>query len=286
MKKLIKNNLASLIVVIGLIVLGAVLAGDVIVDLNQGSLEVDNNVDVSGDVIANQIAFGGASISDDGLSGKWVPLNDNQANGIDVIFSPNNTASGVYSNYGLKFIINPDIDSGVSNAGGVSALYGSALGHANFEGTLRYMAGINFQHGMYSGTGHLNESYGVFIGPYHKSGTIDNSYNIFIDAPKTGGSVTNEWVIYSEDDAPSLIVGDWRIHADNKKLMLGASDDASIYWNGSKLVVEGGDLDVNGEVDASGVSGDGSGKVVCVKSDGNLGTCSDAPDANGVCSCG
>ena len=47
-----------------------------------------------------------------------------------------------------------------------------------------------------------------------------------------------------------------------------------------------GDVDMNGELDVAGISGDGSGSVVCVKSDGDLGTCSDAPDASGNCTCG
>ena len=44
-----------------------------------------------------------------------------------------------------------------------------------------------------------------------------------------------------------------------------------------------GNLTVGGEAKISGISGDGTGKVVCVKSDGNLGTCGDAPNASGVC---
>jgi hypothetical protein len=38
------------------------------------------------------------------------------------------------------------------------------------------------------------------------------------------------------------------------------------------------------EIHATGVSG--TGKVVCVKSDGNFGQCSDAPNGSGVCTCG
>lgn len=44
-------------------------------------------------------------------------------------------------------------------------------------------------------------------------------------------------------------------------------------------------LEVNGETRLTGVSSDGTGKVVCVKNDGNLGTCTNAPNASGVCSC-
>jgi len=42
---------------------------------------------------------------------------------------------------------------------------------------------------------------------------------------------------------------------------------------------------IYGDVNITSVSGDGSGKVVCIKADGNLGTCSDAPGAGGTCTC-
>ncbi len=45
------------------------------------------------------------------------------------------------------------------------------------------------------------------------------------------------------------------------------------------------ELHVVGESRITGISGDGTGKAVCIKSDGNLGTCTDAPNASGVCTC-
>ena len=41
----------------------------------------------------------------------------------------------------------------------------------------------------------------------------------------------------------------------------------------------------NGEVQIDSISSDGTGKVVCIKGDGNLGTCTDAPDGTGACTC-
>lgn len=41
-----------------------------------------------------------------------------------------------------------------------------------------------------------------------------------------------------------------------------------------------------GEISISGIASDGSGKVVCIKSDGNLGTCSSIIDITGLCTCG
>lgn len=40
-----------------------------------------------------------------------------------------------------------------------------------------------------------------------------------------------------------------------------------------------------GELNIVTISGDGSGKVVCIKSDGNLGTCTSAVGAGGTCTC-
>ena len=50
-----------------------------------------------------------------------------------------------------------------------------------------------------------------------------------------------------------------------------------------RLSPVGGTL--NGEFEVTGISGDGSGKAVCIKSDGDLGTCTDAVNATGYCTC-
>lgn len=50
------------------------------------------------------------------------------------------------------------------------------------------------------------------------------------------------------------------------------------------LEVEGSSY-FKGEVEAAGVSGDGAGKAVCIKADGNLGTCTDAVGVGGTCTC-
>ena len=41
----------------------------------------------------------------------------------------------------------------------------------------------------------------------------------------------------------------------------------------------------SGEISLNGISSDGNGKAVCIKSDGNLGTCSDAVGVSGTCTC-
>ncbi len=45
------------------------------------------------------------------------------------------------------------------------------------------------------------------------------------------------------------------------------------------------DINLSGEAKIGGISSDGTGKAVCVKADGNLGTCSTQPNASGVCTC-
>ena len=46
-----------------------------------------------------------------------------------------------------------------------------------------------------------------------------------------------------------------------------------------------GNFFIEGEANIGGVASDGSGKVVCIKSDGTLGTCTDTPDGGGTCTC-
>lgn len=43
--------------------------------------------------------------------------------------------------------------------------------------------------------------------------------------------------------------------------------------------------EIQTELNVAGISADGTGKAVCIKSDGNLGTCSDAVGASGTCTC-
>jgi hypothetical protein len=47
-----------------------------------------------------------------------------------------------------------------------------------------------------------------------------------------------------------------------------------------------GNMTITGEATITGISSDGSGKGVCIKANGALGTCSDALNASGVCTCG
>ncbi len=59
----------------------------------------------------------------------------------------------------------------------------------------------------------------------------------------------------------------------------------SILNDGNIAITPTGAVDITGEISVSGVSG--SGKIVCVKADGDFGVCSDDPSsADGTCTCG
>jgi hypothetical protein len=60
-----------------------------------------------------------------------------------------------------------------------------------------------------------------------------------------------------------------------------------VYHNGTDFmaVAATGAVKLSPEVEVAGVSGDGTGKAVCVKADGDLGTCTDAVGAGGTCTC-
>jgi hypothetical protein len=61
--------------------------------------------------------------------------------------------------------------------------------------------------------------------------------------------------------------------------------DGWTWYDTSGTPKEAARMDDDGEFQFLGTSGDGTGKVVCVKADGNLGTCGDQPNASGVCTC-
>lgn len=63
---------------------------------------------------------------------------------------------------------------------------------------------------------------------------------------------------------------------------VGSPSLAAVTITASSL---GAEITLGGEVEATGVSGDGTGKVVCVKSDGNLGTCNASSIGASTCTC-
>lgn len=93
-------------------------------------------------------------------------------------------------------------------------------------------------------------------------------------------------------------VGDIAFRADSGKgLLFGNTTTGWLYMNGttgnlgigttipSQKIEVVGSAKIGGEANITGISGDGAGKAVCIKSDGNLGTCSDAVGGGGTCTC-
>lgn len=87
-----------------------------------------------------------------------------------------------------------------------------------------------------------------------------------------GLSTTEKAVIFNQENT------DMDFYTNNNRHMIIKAD------GDIELTTSGGDVSMGGELSVTGISG--SGKVVCIKADGNLGTCSDAVGAGGTCTCG
>ncbi len=77
---------------------------------------------------------------------------------------------------------------------------------------------------------------------------------------------------------------------DNFWIWQNSANDVRFFINsdgniGINTVNPRSTLHVAGEIYIKGVSEDGNGKVVCIKNDGNLGTCIDQPKSDGTCTC-
>jgi hypothetical protein len=96
------------------------------------------------------------------------------------------------------------------------------------------------------------------------------------------GNAFLQFTNYAETlDLINLRPGPIRFYTSNlERMKIDSSGNVGI---GTKT--PGARLDVAGEAKISGISGDGKGKVVCIKSDGTLGTCSSGISFNGTCTC-
>lgn len=93
----------------------------------------------------------------------------------------------------------------------------------------------------------------------------------------------------------SLVVGDvgenkkMRVYeivgASDLRLFTGSSTASMIFDNSRSQIDVIGKFNTSNEAFIGGIKGDGSGKVVCIKSDGALGTCTDQPGVSGTCTC-
>lgn len=104
------------------------------------------------------------------------------------------------------------------------------------------------------------------------------------------GAVSNNFLIAEAADVNNNFA---HAQSTNPTLILQSASTTAAYHlkmyhdqTDGVISVGSGDIKLDDEVEATGVSGDGTGKVVCIKGDGNLGTCSDAPNGSGECTCG
>jgi len=95
---------------------------------------------------------------------------------------------------------------------------------------------------------------------------IDNAFNAL------SLNITNQW-----DDS-------------NGQINFRTNEGGTIVTQVS--IGNNGNLDLNtnnisniGELEVDGISGDGTGKIVCIKSDGYLGSCTNSSSTSGVCAC-
>jgi hypothetical protein len=155
----------------------------------------------------------------------------------------------------------------------------SAKSGTNGAGTALFLEG-----GRGTGTG-VSSGIGFKIPLAGVSGTGSNSASLVWSIDGTGDFVS------------SIGSGNVDIKLkDADALVLGTGGDGQIYFNGTNLIIipdavgsgylsVSGDARVVGEFRANGVASDGTGKVVCIKSDGNMGTCTTAVDSGGACTC-
>lgn len=109
------------------------------------------------------------------------------------------------------------------------------------------------------------------VGNYDTTGAITTGVAIEIDPFDTFGAITNKFGIRQSGSENNALGGALRVGG------------TTAPTSGIELDVTG-DGAFSGELSVGGVSG--TGKVWCVKSDGNAGVCSDAPGGSGTCTCG
>ncbi|WP_408098955.1 tail fiber domain-containing protein [Peredibacter sp. HCB2-198] len=117
--------------------------------------------------------------------------------------------SGNYSLLGGVFKAQTTLDSGVTNAGAVTGVWGVAFRN-NLPGTvdsgsLATIRGQFLQYGHFNSeataTPTTTDVYGLFLSPHYKTGTITNLYDIYVHPGSTGGTVTNYYGLYLPNPA-------------------------------------------------------------------------------------
>jgi hypothetical protein len=122
--------------------------------------------------------------------------------------------------------------------------------------------------------------------------------NIRFDPMASGavrlGDATNNAAFDVDGDLAFSGTSDYLVGGNDYAFRYSGDEDGGMYFNGGgngSVDIRGLDgvqkfmFDLTGEFKFLGVSGDGTGKALCVKSDGNVGTCTNAVGASGTCTC-
>ncbi len=169
--------------------------------------------------------------------------------------------TGITSNYNVMI----GTDAGPLSTGDNNTFIGTNAGQSNTSGSLNIFIGP-------SATNNSTGSNNTFIGNGAGETNISGSYNIAIgdNANINPNNLTNAIAIGKNavvSSSNSMVLGGLGVDA----IKVGIAT-APIYT-----------FHVNGSIGVTSLSG--TGKVVCVKSDGSLGVCSDQPNGSGVCTC-
>jgi len=205
---------------------------------------IDQDVTISANPHFDHLSLGTDSYVDDGISGAWTVTNDSWAHGIVVHLYPTVTINGTYHNRGINFSVPANVAAGITNSGHVVGVMGATATSDMAAGsTLDYQTAYDSTYGHATGAvGTTTNCYGHRLRPYIRGGTITNLYNIYFEAPLTGGTVTNAYSMWDDTG------WDWVINANNAGLVLGASQQARIDYDGTHLDLQPG----SGQVKVSG----------------------------------
>lgn len=130
----------------------------------------------------------------------------------------------------------------------------------------------------------------IFNSDYGENMRIDRDGNVWIGTTNPSGKLEITWALHDKIvlRTGSDTVGDrshikfvdnsWNL---NGYILSGVDGTISIN-NGSGQWIN---INSSGEVGIESIASDGTGKVVCMKWDGNVWTCANAPNASGVCTC-
>ena len=133
-------------------------------------------------------------------------------------------------------------------------------------------------------------TYGIAI---KESSNAVGTFKYGLKIENISGASSGNYAWYSNEGI-SRFGDNLLIHLDDKKILFGTGQDASITYDGTNLVINpkeigSGNVTINGDLTTEGLTSSGGGSaghVTCWKADGiTIGYCSDAPDASGICTC-